>query len=185
MFNVLYRFNLTYRFTALAREEKKALAVLHGITEKIIVQRREELIKAQEKSQGSSKEENDVGAKRKMAFLDILLKSEIDGKPLTNLDIREEVDTFMFEGHDTTSSAVNFLFYNLANYPDCQRKCYEEIIEVLGKDKCKEVTYENLNNLHYVDLCIKESLRLFPSVPLLGRKVNKECEISKKFFNSL
>ncbi|XP_075157444.1 cytochrome P450 4d1-like isoform X4 [Haematobia irritans] len=182
MFDILYRFNLTYRFTKLAREEKKALAVLHGFTEKVIIQRREELLKAQEhkKENGKQATDDDVGTKRKMAFLDILLQSEIDGKPLSNLDIREEVDTFMFEGHDTTSSAITFCFYNLAMYPECQRKCFEEVIQVLGKDKSKPVTFEDLNNLHYVELCIKETLRLFPSVPLLGRKITEECEINGK-----
>ncbi|XP_037818738.1 cytochrome P450 4d1 isoform X2 [Lucilia sericata] len=178
MFDILYRFNLTYQFTKLARDEKKALAILHGFTEKIIVQRREELLKAQDNVTESH--EDDIGSKRKMAFLDILLQSEIDGKPLSNLDIREEVDTFMFEGHDTTSSAITFCFYNLAMNPKCQQKCFEEIIQVFGKDKSKPVTYEDLNNLHYVELCIKETLRMFPSVPLLGRKVTEECEINGK-----
>ncbi|KAM7348492.1 cytochrome P450 4d1 isoform 3-T3 [Cochliomyia hominivorax] len=178
MFDIIYRFNLTYKFTKLAREEKKALAILHGFTEKIIVQRREELLKS--KDQNSKPDTDDVGSKRKMAFLDILLQSEIDGKPLTNLDIREEVDTFMFEGHDTTSSAITFCFYNLALNPQCQQKCFEEIIQVFGKDKNKPVTYEDLNNLHYLELCIKETLRLYPSVPLLGRKVTEECEINGK-----
>lgn len=178
MFDILYRFNFTYQFTKLARDEKKALAILHGFTEKIIVQRRAELIKAKENGTTQPKDD-EVGSKRKMAFLDILLQSEIDGKPLTNLDIREEVDTFMFEGHDTTSSAITFCFYNLALYPECQQKCFEEIMQVFDKDKSKPVTYEDLNNLHYVELCIKETLRLFPSVPLLGRKVTEECEISE------
>ncbi|XP_061403015.1 cytochrome P450 4d1 [Musca vetustissima] len=178
MFDILCRFDLTYRFTKLAREEKKALAVLHGFTEKVIIQRREELLKSQQIKRDDST--NETGSKRKMAFLDILLQSEVDGKPLTNLDIREEVDTFMFEGHDTTSSAVTFCFYNLALYPECQQKCFEEIIQVMGKDKSKPVTFEDLNNLHYVDLCIKETLRMFPSVPLLGRKVTEECEINGK-----
>ncbi|XP_073830220.1 cytochrome P450 4d1 isoform X3 [Musca autumnalis] len=178
MFDILCRFDLTYRFTRYAREEKKALAVLHGFTEKVIIQRREELLKAQ--NQKGDEHLDDTGSKKKMAFLDILLQSEVDGKPLTNLDIREEVDTFMFEGHDTTSSAVTFCFYNLALYPECQQKCFEEIIQVLGKDKTKPVTFEDLNNLHYVDLCVKETLRMFPSVPLLGRKVTEECEINGK-----
>ncbi|XP_050329316.1 cytochrome P450 4d1 [Bactrocera neohumeralis] len=192
MFDIIYRFDLTYRFTKLAREEKRALSVLHGFTERIIMQRRRELLRAQENPLNAAADKNpmngysatdndaDVGAKRKQAFLDILLHAEIDGKPLSNLDIREEVDTFMFEGHDTTSAAITFFFYNIATYPECQRKCYAEIVDIFGKDTSKPVTYEALNNLTYVELCIKETLRLFPSVPLLGRKVTQECEINGK-----
>jgi len=181
MFNILYRFDLTYMLTPLARAEKKALDVLHQFTEKIIVQRREEIIRGgNENGKGNGNSEDaDVGAKRKMAFLDILLQSTIDDRPLSNLDIREEVDTFMFEGHDTTSSALMFFFYNIATHPEAQRKCFEEIRSVVGQDKATPVTYELLNHLHYVDLCIKETLRMYPSVPLLGRKVLEDCEISE------
>ncbi|XP_017064691.1 cytochrome P450 4d1 isoform X2 [Drosophila eugracilis] len=179
MFNILYRFDLTYMLTPLARAEKKALNVLHQFTEKIIVQRREEIIRGGN-NQGSSNDDADVGAKRKMAFLDILLQSTIDDQPLTNLDIREEVDTFMFEGHDTTSSALMFFFYNIATHPEAQKKCFEEIRSVVGQDKSTPVTYELLNKLHYVDLCVKETLRMYPSVPLLGRKVLEDCEINGK-----
>ncbi|XP_017482890.1 PREDICTED: cytochrome P450 4d1 [Rhagoletis zephyria] len=196
MFDIIYRFDFTYQFTSVAREEKCALAVLHGFTERIILQRREELLckhnatadmaasaeksKANDYTTTEVDNDNDVGAKRKQAFLDILLQSQIDGKPLSNLDIREEVDTFMFEGHDTTSSAINFFFYNIAIYPECQSKCFAEIVDILGTDKSKPVTYDILNKLNYVELCIKETLRMFPSVPLLGRKVTQECEINGK-----
>lgn len=40
---------------------------------------------------------NDIGEKKKMALLDILLQSNVNGNPLTNEEIRQEVDTFMFE----------------------------------------------------------------------------------------
>ncbi|BFG02549.1 cytochrome P450 4d1 [Drosophila madeirensis] len=181
MFNIFYRFDWTYMLTPLARAEKRALNVLHEFTEKIIVQRREELIRGGNKdAAAAAAADADVGAKRKMAFLDILLQSTIDEKPLTNLDIREEVDTFMFEGHDTTSSALVFFFYNIATHPEAQAKCFEEISSVIGQDKSTPVTYELLNKLHYVDLCIKETLRMYPSVPLLGRRVLEECEINGK-----
>lgn len=176
MFDVLYRYDLTYRFTKLAGEEKKALAILHGFTDSIINKRRDELIK---KGKSTIEEVDEFGTKKKMAFLDILLQSEIDGKPLSNSDIREEVDTFVFEGHDTTSSAMMFFFYNVATYPETQKKCFEEILEVFGTDKNAIIDYENLSKLHYIDLCIKETLRMFPSVPILGRKVNAECELSR------
>ncbi|XP_016948831.1 cytochrome P450 4d1 [Drosophila biarmipes] len=180
MFNILYRFDLTYMLTPLARAEKKALDVLHQFTEKIIVQRREEIIRGGNETGNGNSEDADVGAKRKMAFLDILLQSTIDERPLSNLDIREEVDTFMFEGHDTTSSALMFFFYNIATHPEAQRKCFEEIRSVVGQDKSTPVTYDLLNQLSYVDLCIKETLRMYPSVPLLGRKVLEDCEINGK-----
>ena len=39
----------------------------------------------------------------------------------------------MFEGHDTTSSALSFFIYNIATNPDAQERCREEIDSVMGK----------------------------------------------------
>lgn len=68
---------------------------MHSFTDKVIVARREKLLSA---NNNATDAESDDGGRRKMALLDILLQSTIDGESLTNLDIREEIDTFMFEG---------------------------------------------------------------------------------------
>lgn len=60
-----------------------------------------------------------------------------------------------------------------------QRKCFEEIRRVIGDKKEKRVTLQELNSLHYMELVIKETLRLFPSVPLIGRLLTEETVISK------
>ncbi|KAF5899413.1 cytochrome P450 4B1-like, partial [Clarias magur] len=90
---------------------------------------------------------------------------------LSDEDIRAEVDTFMFEGHDTTASGISWIFYSLACNPDHQQKCREEIQQVLmGKDT---IEWEDLSKIPYTTMCIKESLRMYPPVPDIGRKLSK------------
>lgn len=69
-----------------------------------------------------------------MAFLDMLLAMK-DESQLTNEDIREEVDTFMFEGHDTTSAGIGWTCWCLATHPEIQETVHEEIEKHFGRVK--------------------------------------------------
>lgn len=89
------------------------LRVLHNFSNSIILKRREELLKNGDASEQfestTTAESGDSDAQKRMALLDILLQSAIDGQPLSNADIREEVDTFMFEVYYTvTTSSITF-----------------------------------------------------------------------------
>lgn len=85
-------------FSLFAREDKKQMdqcvTVLHNFTDKVIRDRRKLLLT--ENRDESVTDETSIGRKRRMALLDVLLKSTIDGQPLTNQEIQEEVDTFLF-----------------------------------------------------------------------------------------
>lgn len=61
-------------------------------------------------------------AKKKKAFLDLLLdvQEEVGATELPDRDLREETDTFMFAGHDTTSVAISFAMFALGAYPEIQ-----------------------------------------------------------------
>lgn len=71
------------------------MKILHGFTDSVIAKRKSELLNSMPDQADNN--DNEFGIKKKTAFLDLLLQSTIDSQPLSNEDIREEVDTFMFE----------------------------------------------------------------------------------------
>lgn len=162
-------------------KQKRCLRVLHTFTDGVIKARRQELLSKLNEVSDSGGEE--VERKRKNALLDVLLQSTINGQPLSDRDIREEVDTFMFAGHDTTTSAIAFCLYNLAKHPEAQRKVYDEIRNVIGDDVDRAMEQTELNELHYLNLVIKETLRMYPSVSFYGRRAQEDTEISKDEFH--
>jgi cytochrome P450 len=62
-------------------------------------------------------------------------------------------------GHETTSGALTWTFYLLSQHPEVEAKLLEEINRVLGD---RLPTFNDLPNLPYTEMIIKESMRLFP-----------------------
>lgn len=126
--------------------------------------------------------EAELGVKKRLAFLDLLIEASKEGTVLSNEDIREEVDTFMFEGHDTTSAAISWCLFLFGSDQDVQDKIYEEITAILGDDRNRPATMKELNDMKYLECCIKEALRLFPSVPVMARHLSEDMTVGKNEF---
>ena len=121
------------------------------------------LARLSERENKTKSEETSAGDKKRRAFLDLLL-DEYENGNITIDGIREEVDTFMFEGHDTTAAAINFAFYHIAKDSRIKENLQREVDEVFRGDMTRDVTTEDLGKLDYVDAFIREILRLYPSV---------------------
>ncbi|XP_075215349.1 cytochrome P450 4C1-like isoform X3 [Lycorma delicatula] len=161
-----------YSLTPNGREYFKILRTLHTFTKMIITERKERKI-----SNSFTNQSTKAGKKNLRTFLDFLLElNETDPGILTFDDIKEEVDTFMFEGYDTSSAAISSAIFILGHNPDIQECLFEELDEVFG-DSDREVTMEDLNRLSYLDRIIKETLRLFPSVPCIIRKLYSDLDL--------
>ncbi|XP_001849294.2 cytochrome P450 4d8 [Culex quinquefasciatus] len=151
-----------------AYEQRRIVRELHQFTDSVIARRRQQLAD----QTADLNQRSDGSEKQRMTFLDLLLNVTSEGEPLSDTDIREEVDTFMFEGHDTTTSGISFAIYELARNPVVQDKIYDEIVSILGKDpNSHEITFQVLQEFKYLEMVIKETLRLYPSVPFIGRNV--------------
>ncbi|XP_040833744.1 cytochrome P450 4B1 isoform X1 [Ochotona curzoniae] len=159
-----YHNDFIYQFTSHGRRFLKACQVAHDHTDQVIKERRVAL--------QNEKEWEKIQNRRHLDFLDILLGvrggSEIQ---LSDTELRAEVDTFMFEGHDTTTSGISWFLYCMALHPEHQQRCREEVREILG-DK-KSFQWDDLGKMTYLTMCIKECFRLYPPVPQVYRQLNK------------
>ncbi|XP_012536641.1 cytochrome P450 4g15 [Monomorium pharaonis] len=119
--------------------------------------------------------ENDVGEKKRLAFLDMMFEFKKNGQ-MTDEEIWEEVNTIMFEGHDTTAAGSSFVLCILGNYPDIQARVHEELDTIFGNSD-RQCTYQDTLEMKYLERVILETLRLFPPVPMIARQLDKDVKI--------
>jgi len=70
-----------------------------------------------------------------------LFSKDADGNGMSDDDIRAEVDTFLFEGHDTTTVALSWILYLCAKYPDLQEKIRMEVDAVMAGREYDHLTW--------------------------------------------
>ncbi|XP_066244906.1 cytochrome P450 4d2-like [Euwallacea similis] len=165
-------FDFLFNLTSDSKILEKSLKIAHNFTNSVIERKKKEMMKGEAKQE---EKEDAFGKKSKKVFLDLLLNSTIDGQPLTQEELRQEVDTFMFAGHDTTSSGISSAFYVLANHPDIQKQLREELKGVF-ENKNTPIRHQDLQGLKYLEIVIKEILRLYPPAPVISRVIEEDVE---------
>lgn len=168
--NVFELLDQTYSVTPRGREFKRLCRYVHNLSAEIIQTRRALLASDPTQVQ-----------KRHLDFLDILITArDGSGAGLTDQEIRDEVDTFMFEGHDTTASAIFWALYALAKYPEMQEKVREEIKCRLDGDMT--LKHDNLSELPYTTCFIKETMRMYSPVPAVNRQLVEPLIVDGRTF---
>jgi len=93
---------------------------------------------------------------------------------MTDQILRDNLFLFFIAGHETASTSLSLLLYELARTPGAQERLVEEVDRVLCG---REPEFEDLDKLEYVGNAIKESMRLHPVGPTVGRDTLNEIEI--------
>ncbi|KAK7093858.1 hypothetical protein V1264_007543 [Littorina saxatilis] len=159
----LHYIDWIFERSAAGQEFMQHCDLVHTFAENIINKRRQTLEK-----EGPPK-------KRYLDFVDILLTAKDEsGQGLSATDIRSEVDTFLFAGHETSSTATSWLLHLLSENQDCQERAQQEVDNILNGRDSTDIAWSDLPKLEYVSCCIKETLRLYPPAPGIVRILTKD-----------
>ncbi len=93
---------------------------------------------------------------------------------MSDKQLRDEAMTLIFAGHETTAHALVWTWYLLAKNPEKAAKLREELERVVGE---RRVQVDDLPELPYLEMIVKESLRLYPSVWAYARQAQRDVVI--------
>jgi cytochrome P450 len=140
------------------RRLNKARARLDAVTYRIIGERR-----------ASSRDRGDL-----LSMLLLAHDEEGDGGEMTDVQVRDEVMTILFAGHETTANALTWTWYLLSQHPEVEAKLHAELDAVLVG---KLPTADDVARLLYTRMVLAEAMRLYPPVWILGRRPLKDYKI--------
>ena len=114
---------------------------------------------------------------RREDLMSVLLEATDDaGEPLSDREVRDHLITLLFAGHDTTTSTVTFLFYELLQAPEALARVTAELHTVLGG---REPTAEELvAGMPELEAVMDETLRMYPPAWVGPRRAVESFELA-------
>ncbi|GMF43780.1 unnamed protein product [Phytophthora fragariaefolia] len=118
-------------------------------------------------------------------FLDDLSKSgDADESCFDPTYLRDIVVNFIIAGRDTTAQALSWFFYNISQNPQVEMKIREELSSKLPRlfNGESSPSMEEVSELTYVEAALRETLRLYPSVPIVSKEAVQDAVLSDGTF---
>ncbi|XP_001662865.3 cytochrome P450 4C1 [Aedes aegypti] len=164
-----------YRLTKYYRTERKCFENVFNMLNKIWKKRQKVL----SESRAAPLDES-ISTKKPLIFIDQIQRLAEETQVFDEIDIRDELSTIIVAGNETSALSLSNTILMLAIHQDIQEEVYNEIVNVLESgDPSVPVNNEHLSKLCYTEMVIKETMRLFPVGPMLGRKCTAPTRISK------
>jgi cytochrome P450 family 6 len=95
---------------------------------------------------------------------------------MTYEQIAANVFIFYIAGNESSSSTIAYTLYELTQNEDLMERAKMDINKTLEKHDGK-ITYEAIMEMKFIDLCVKETLRKYPALPILNRECTKDFKV--------
>ncbi|GIY69581.1 cytochrome P450 4V2 [Caerostris darwini] len=155
---IFFRCSNTYR------QVLPHLRIAHGFSRRIIKERKLSYMKGDD-------------SRRPKCLLDVLLKLHIEDQVFDEEGVRQEVDTFISAGHESTAVTTKWALYLIGLYPEVQEKIHQELDSVVGADSKGPISIGDLSELKYLECVLNESNRLYPPAAVIARKISEDISI--------
>jgi cytochrome P450 len=96
-----------------------------------------------------------------------------DGRPLEDEALRDELMTMLVAGHETTATALAWSVSHVLGHPDVRARMVDE----LAGAGPAPLDPQRVTRLEYLDAVCRETLRLTPIIPLVGRRLTRPMQI--------
>ncbi|KAI5754782.1 hypothetical protein M8J77_011430 [Diaphorina citri] len=138
--------------------------------------------KIRQEKETSLKSKEDGSEKLFVPFVELVLRDKIDphtphGNFMSDRDLIQEMGGILNAGFGTVKTTISIILNLLAVHPNIQEDVYNEIQAILGNDPDKVPTYEQLQKLDLLNRVIKETMRLYPAVPIVARSSPEELHL--------
>jgi len=108
-------------------------------------------------------------------LLSLLMETrDEDGNPVSDEYVRNNILTLFFAGHETTANTLTWTFRYLDQHPEIVTKLQQEVDSVLAG---RLPTLEDLPNLPYTLMVIKETMRIEPTVSVFPRFIGVDTTV--------
>ncbi|XP_039304511.1 cytochrome P450 4g15 isoform X2 [Solenopsis invicta] len=156
-----------FNLTSMGRTQRETVIFAQSVVDKMIQQWTNE--------SNTANVNSDVAHKRLMN----VLISSTHNKKFTEKEIFYHLVTMLLTASDTIAVTMYFVTFVLANFSEIQERVYKELLEIYGMKTLKDapVKYEDLQHMHYLERVIKETLRIFPTGPVIAREVTEDFKI--------
>ena len=137
------------------KRKLKAIADIEEIVQDVIASRR-----------ASGKDHGDL--------LSSMLQPDENGDRLSDKEIRDQSMTLFFAGHETTANAMAWAWMLFAQNPEVTLKLQSDLRRVTGGER---LTVKHLPDLPYLEWCVKECLRIRPSVWVFIKQATEDVDV--------
>ena len=138
------------------RRARKGRAILHGVTDQIIQQRR-----------AAKDKPNDL--------LTALINATGNGEGMSEQQLHDEVMNVLIGGYETVSNALSWMLYRLSQSPEVQKRLHEELDQVLGN---RLPGFSDFPALRFTQQVVRETLRLHPPLWIIWREVLQDYPLN-------